>query len=220
MQTVKKGGAGAKARPVGRPGFAILRAGMPVEADGTLNPQEALGWISRTSTGAAADGRRASLRDREDRRRRRRLICRETLLAARTKKLLADAGRAERLDRQQAGELVSAAQMRSETFNVYRQTRDACLAIPARCSGAIVAAIRGAFEAAGAAESAAEAIAKLNHTEVHRLLAAEVRKVLEDLASAVGAEPEGLVRIPKSRTPAASTDLPRRPGYAPIPTRR
>ena len=193
MQTVKKG---ELARKLGLSAARVsqfVRAGMPVEADGTLNPQEALGWISanidRGGGGWATRKSARSLTPAAPPA----LDLSRTLLAARTKKLLADAGRAERLDRQQAGELVSATQMRSETFNVYRQTRDACLAIPARCSGAIVAAIRGAFEAAGAAESAAEAIAKLNHTEVHRLLAAEVRKVLEDLATAVGAEPEGLV---------------------------
>jgi len=178
-----------------------VAAGMPVEAGGRLNLQRALAWVTENvdRSGGGWPARKATPPETQpasvpaaspqsslpaDPGR--------VLLVARAKKLLAEAKRAERVEKQQAGELLPTDEVESSAFSAYRQVRDGCQSIPARCAAAIVAQVRSALEAGGLTEDQIAGVAaKLSPMEFESLLASEVRKLLSDLADAIGDEGQG-----------------------------
>ena len=117
-----------------------------------------------------------------------------TLLRARTVYMVSKARLADMQLKNLSGELIPKADVRVAAFNTARRIRDGCQNIPARCCGAIAAAIRRAVEEADLpANLVATLAAKLNLVEVDNILSTEIRAVLTELSDDLGASrrPDG-----------------------------
>ena len=77
------------------------------------------------------------------------------------------------------GELVPAAEVKAETFNVERLRRDAMLNIPDRVCAAIAAEVKDSLVAAGIAPELAGVV---DTARVHTILTQEIRKAQNDYA--------------------------------------